>query len=502
MVGLRMAVAAKRQGGTSILWVGLRFHGTFGAVVIPPPKRARAIAELRRMHLGDDFTVEDAMSIAGLIEHLTPFASELRSSNYHLYYPHKAFAKLGMQYSFPPTDAMRSQARKWMERLIQRPGIACVAVRVLPREGGGSVVVMSSDAAKDGTPTPGVGGHMHGVSWYLPLSPEDVAALPINWLEFLGIYGNFVIFGPSIPLMHTRVLALTDSLTSALVLSKHSAKSEGMQMIHLRLLDEAEFVRLAAITDIAHVFGPGNIFSDAVSRGYFDMVEELCRQCHTAHEWLVVPPKVHKLLADLRALARDLAARANRELASRPLSRRSRSARALTGTQTKGRTVQPQMSAPASFPRSDRRPTLHRHLGTAPRRTPPSRSSVSRRVRPRPRTTSVSCGRRQRAPLRRSPCRRRYLRSPPTPSRHPRVPQPAMWLDLPSGVTRRRPSRSSLAPSRRRHRAFPASVRLWSVRRGRRPLPLSLFAPALLRLRRSRTRFMCCRLRRAVGHDR
>ena len=362
MVGLRMATAAKRQGGTSILWVGLRFHGTFGAVVIPPPKRARAIAELRRMHLGDNFTVEDAMSIAGLIEHLTPFASELRSSNYHLYYPHKAFAKLGMQYSFPPTAAMQSQARKWMERLIQRPGIACVTVRILPRETGGSVVVMSSDAAKDGTPTPGVGGHMHGMSWYLPLSPEDVAALPINWLEFLGIYGNFVIFGPSIPLMHTRVLALTDSLTSALVLSKHSAKSEGMQMIHLRLLDEAEFVRLAAITDIAHVFGPGNIFSDAVSRGYFDMVEELCRQCHTAHEWLVVPHKVHKLLADLRALARDLATRANRGHTSRPLSKkesqRSRSHRSAN----KGSYGPPAASQPAgqsSEEHDDRPSTAH-----------------------------------------------------------------------------------------------------------------------------------------------
>ena len=172
MVGLRMAIAAKYQGGTSILWVGLRFHGTFGAVVTPPPKRACAIAELRRMHLGDNFTVEGAMSIAGLIEHLTPFASELRSSNYHLYYPHKAFAKLGMQYYFPPTEAMQSQARKWMERLVQRPGIAFVAVRVLPREDGGSVVVMSSDAAKDGTPTPGVGGHMHGMSWYPPSGPK------------------------------------------------------------------------------------------------------------------------------------------------------------------------------------------------------------------------------------------------------------------------------------------------------------------------------------------
>ena len=80
MVGLRKAQAAKRQGDTSILRIGLRFHGTFGAVVIPPPKRARVISELRRMEAGDDFTLEDAMSIMGLLEHLTPFASELRSS--------------------------------------------------------------------------------------------------------------------------------------------------------------------------------------------------------------------------------------------------------------------------------------------------------------------------------------------------------------------------------------------------------------------------------------
>ena len=36
------------------------------------------------------------MPIAGLLEHLTPFASELRSSMYHMYYPHKAFHKHGM----------------------------------------------------------------------------------------------------------------------------------------------------------------------------------------------------------------------------------------------------------------------------------------------------------------------------------------------------------------------------------------------------------------------
>ena len=125
---------------------------------------------------------------------------------------------------------------------------------------------------------------MHGFSWYLPLQPCDVVGplqLPINWLEFLAVYGNFVIFGPSVPLLHSRLLQLTDSLTSAIVLTRHSAKSEGMQLVHLGLLEEPEFIRLAAISDVAHVFGPGMVFADAVSRGYFGVVEQLCIQCHT-----------------------------------------------------------------------------------------------------------------------------------------------------------------------------------------------------------------------------
>ena len=332
-----------------------------------------------------------------------------------------------------------------MERLIQRSGIACVAVRVLPREGGGSVVVMSSDAAKDGTPTPGVGGHMHGVPWYLPLSPEDVASLPINWLEFLGIYGNFVIFGPSIPLMHTRVLALTDSLTSALVLSKHSTKSEGMQMIHLRLLDEAEFVRLAVITDIAHVFGPGNIFSDAVSRGCFDIVEQLC---HTAHEWLVVPPKVHQLLADLRALACDLATRADRGLASRPLSKeesqRSRSHRH-TNKGPYGPPANEGVSQFPSFRKSTDTPPTPR-FGTptnAPvsfvsfAARPPAPAHHVRVVRPAPTSPSVPITAPSAVPA-------LTTNAKPSPPRA----AAGMWLALPSGATRRRPSQNSPAPSR------------------------------------------------------
>ena len=166
---------------------------------------------------------------------------------------------------------------------------------VKAREEGGTTFVMPSDAAKDGTPTPGVGGHMHGFSWYLPLQPCGVVGplqLPINWLKFLAVYVNFVVFGPSVPLLHSRLLQLTDSLTPAIVLTKHSAKSQGMQLVHLRLLDEPEFIRLAAISNVAHVFGPGMVFADAVSRGYFGIVEQLCIQCHTARQWLFIPAPI------------------------------------------------------------------------------------------------------------------------------------------------------------------------------------------------------------------
>ena len=111
-----MAIAAKRQCGTSIPWTGLRYHGAIGAVVIPPQKRSRAIGELVRMTNGGKFRVDDAMSIAGLLEHLTPFANELRSAMYRFYYPRKASSALGMFHEFPPTDAMRSQAARWVTR--------------------------------------------------------------------------------------------------------------------------------------------------------------------------------------------------------------------------------------------------------------------------------------------------------------------------------------------------------------------------------------------------
>ena len=56
-----------------------------------------------------------------------------------------------------------------------------------------------------------------------------------------------------------------------------------MQLVHLKLLQEPEFIRLAAITDVAHAFGPGMVFADAVSRGYFD-IERKRRRVNLSYE--------------------------------------------------------------------------------------------------------------------------------------------------------------------------------------------------------------------------
>ena len=95
---------------------------------------------------------------------------------------------------------------------------------------------MSSDSAKSGTPTPGLGGYMHGQAWYLPLIPRDLSGpteLPINVLEFVAIFGNVATFGGSIPSeLNCRLLALTGSFISL----RHSARAPLMQLVHLHLI--------------------------------------------------------------------------------------------------------------------------------------------------------------------------------------------------------------------------------------------------------------------------
>ena len=289
-----------------------RLHGTFGAASTPPPKRTRAIVELKRVAAGDKVRLDDTQSLAGLLEHILPWAGGLRAAMYHFYYPHRTFAGLAPQHPIVPTDAMQEQALFWITRLIERPGsVLAHFVPNRPPAHSGSLLVISSDAAKSGTPTPGMGGYTHGQAWYLPLLPRDLSGpteLPINVFEFVAIFGNFATFGGDIPSeLNYRLLALTGSFT---FLARHSARAPLMQLVHLHLIALPIVRRLAPVTEIAYIYGQANAMADAVNRGYFGTLSELCTQLRVALLWLPPHASAIVLLEDLRSTV-DLSLRSS-----------------------------------------------------------------------------------------------------------------------------------------------------------------------------------------------
>ena len=69
-----------------------------------------------------------------------------------------------------------------------------VVVRLAAPCNAAAVYEMSSDAAKDGTTTPGIADYMHGFAWCAPLRPADVVGslqISISVLELAAIVGNF-----------------------------------------------------------------------------------------------------------------------------------------------------------------------------------------------------------------------------------------------------------------------------------------------------------------------
>ena len=306
ITGLRMAGAHKHQAGSTILWTGIRVLAAYGALAVPVDKRLRATRQLRRIERQERTTLEEAKSIAGLVGHVLPLIGLNKADMNPLYWPHRTFAALSHNHEFTPTSSMATSARHIANALCARPGIAAfMMLAPEPASMTTAIVVMSSDAAKDGTADPGIAGYMHGRSWRVPLRPDDVVGpfqISINALEFVGIYGNVATFGSDTAGYTT--LQLTDSLTSANITVAESAKAPAMELVHSRLRACTEYKRMELTMLIAHIYGPGNVISDAGSRGYYRRVDELCTQLGITHEWVPPHPSVAELLGDLRALAR------------------------------------------------------------------------------------------------------------------------------------------------------------------------------------------------------
>ena len=286
-INLTMAIAAKHQGGVTADWLGLTQLASLGALAVPLHKHATAISEVRALISGERFTRERYHSIVGLLEHLLVYANGSRSAMTFLYYPLKRLGTAGPTAPITIDDRVIRQFRAWDARLSSQAGISASAVFASSdfsvRQSAASPTIeyiVSTDAASSGTPRPGIGGFCHGRRFRVPLLQTDVSGpfkIPIPVLEFLGIAFAVSAFHPIIADGATTTFG-SDSITSVDAVLNDHPNADLMQIVHDGLVHLPEFPSLRPRMRLGHKYGEGNVWADAESRGYDDVLSQLATQ--------------------------------------------------------------------------------------------------------------------------------------------------------------------------------------------------------------------------------
>ena len=309
--GLIMAIAAKHAIGTRAPWLGFTHLPNLGAMVVPTDKLMRTLVTLRIVISGVALTVREYESLMGLLEHLLVWANGQRSSMYGLYAPLKRASAHGPS---TPVNLKPSAIRSfegWAERLKGRSGVAANAVfarsAFLRTAPSGLEATVYTDAAKDGTSRPGLGGYCHGLRFRVGLSKADVLGefeIPIAVLEFIGIVVAILVFADHIASTADAMTIGSDSLTSVDAVLNDSSHADLMQLVHSFLLAQPEYALVRRILRLGHVYGEGNPWADAESRGHTDVLASLRSQLAIEPISPVVPKAALTLLDLVRAEVR------------------------------------------------------------------------------------------------------------------------------------------------------------------------------------------------------
>ena len=306
-INAHMAIADKRHIGTCAMRLGLHQLRTLGAIVIPDEKRDRATRQLGDVVRLTRPSLADYSSMVGLLEHLIPFTGMDRSYMHGLHQPKSWLHDYDSTVKVPISDTIAAQCQRWIDLLCSCTGVSVLVVlhrrRPPPAQHASAFFEIASDAAKDGTSKPGLGGHCYGKVWCLPLTKADVVgplSLPIPVLEFAALAVNFDTFAPTLP-AEAPILMVTDSLTSSDALAEESARSELMQFVYLWLVGLDTFQERSDNLYVQHGFGDGNAIADAKSRGYDDVLRRLCLNLGVRHEEVTPSQRAQQLMMDLRA---------------------------------------------------------------------------------------------------------------------------------------------------------------------------------------------------------
>ena len=307
-----MAADSKRNLGTALLTLGAQLFFDVGLVVIPQDKVLKALRQLNELLTGT-LTFEALQSLNGLLEHLCILLGGKRSLMFGMFNPLRQ--RLGPADMVPRAPLLVKQATAWVHLLMSTAG--CHFHSILPRAprsfDTGTVFHLYSDAAKQGTPEPGIGGFIHGVHWNVPVGMGPLSYMPISHLEFIAAAANIIIFhihfannaawqsGTAVTIaVHVDALATAQALTAA------SSSAPMMQAIHLALMQTRAFQELAGSIVATHAFGPSNVAADACSRGYREVFRSLCAQLQVTPVRIDVPAAVDDFINDIYTTGRHL----------------------------------------------------------------------------------------------------------------------------------------------------------------------------------------------------
>ena len=310
-VRLIMAIVEKFELGACVTTQGTRLHAGLGVAYWTADKLRRALAGVRQA-LRRDITVEDYGSLVGLLQSGLFLAGMRRSATFGMYTHAARGGQLevdGPQALLRPTALMEQRLAHWEECLSTCAGAPLtVAVDAFlhgrgyaPPRGAPTVFYLRSDASGADAPLPGLGGHHGGSGWrypdHAPLPPH-LLQLPIACTEFAAYYGEWATFGDGIP-DTAWVVSEVDALTVRLTLVHDHSGSPLMQVVLDELWLLPSFHRLAARNLVAHGFGLTNGPADAMSRGYFDVFFNFCRDFSLAPQILPAPPQLAPLMERL-----------------------------------------------------------------------------------------------------------------------------------------------------------------------------------------------------------
>ena len=278
-------------------------------------------------------TVDKYRSLIGFLEHVRGVLFLRGDKMYGLYNPLGIDRPPGEK--VPCNDLMEKQMRRWIQRLHVQAGSSVLFVdaflsgKRMPSNTPNKparVIGVFSDAAKEGTRQPGLGGWICGAVWQYRLNIEELQ-LHITVLEAVAAVANIMaahdLLGGTESLPPAVCFeAQVDALSTAEVLIKGRARSPMMQLVHSQALLSPQFRAMLPFLRVRHILGLGNIAADAASRGYQQVLEVVAKALGVRLRQIPAPQCISGMLA--ACLAQDCSANSLKRKRNEAQSSRAR----------------------------------------------------------------------------------------------------------------------------------------------------------------------------------